>query len=650
MLNNKDTLPWIEKYRPDKLDKILSQEEIISTIKVFIKKKCLPHLLFYGLSGTGKCLAPNTKVLLFNGNVKKAKDINKHDLLMGDDNKPRKILNLTCGIDDIYKVKQKYGYGYKVNSAHIISLKIIKNFVTKGKYIYYLVNHELTKIKATSNIISDNRLSDINWNLKISNKRNKIGEILDINIIDFINKKNIWKKFYEGFWIDKLDYSENKIKKDLYDYGTKLRRSKTIKKIYMKSDIISRIDLLSGIVDEEATIKKNFVKMRFDNKKKLKQIFILSRSIGLIAKKKNNVCIIQGNLEILKLRKKKIIYNKEISQTNKIKIIKKKRGKYYGFEIDGNKRFLLDDLTVTHNTSTIMACAKELFGEYTPFMVMELNASDDRGIEIVRNKIKQFVTAKNVYYGRTENERKKIFKLVILDETDAMTVDAQAILRKIVEKYTYSTRFCLICNYIQNISPALQSRCTVFRFSPINEIYVKQKIQEIAVIEKIQLEPSGITTIIERSNGDMRKAINLLQSTSMASQGKKINEKIINNYIGYPRKEQIEIIMNSIINDDFKTCYEKIKKLETENDLALNDILVEVHNILQQYLINDGTEKKTTKSVKEINQLEKDFFGKKLDTEKIILILSELKKIEFNHSISINEMIQLGAFIGIFKK
>ena len=111
-------------------------------------------------------------------------------------------------------------------------------------------------------------------------------------------------------------------------------------------------------------------------------------------------------------------------------------------------------------------------------MVMELNASDDRGIEVVRSKIKQFVMSKNVFYGKTIEEREDIFKLVILDETDAMTNDAQAILRKIVEEFTISTRFCLICNYIQNIIPALQSRCTRFRFSPIKISDMKKKIQD----------------------------------------------------------------------------------------------------------------------------------------------------------------------------
>ena len=113
-------------------------------------------------------------------------------------------------------------------------------------------------------------------------------------------------------------------------------------------------------------------------------------------------------------------------------------------------------------TSTIMACAKELYKDKYPYMVLELNASDDRGIDIVRNKITQFVLSKSLVSMNA-------IKLVILDEADAMTIDAQVILRKIIEVYIANARFCLICNNIQNITPALQSRCVKFRFSPLEK-------------------------------------------------------------------------------------------------------------------------------------------------------------------------------------
>lgn len=286
----------------------------------------------------------------------------------------------------------------------------------------------------------------------------------------------------------------------------------------------------------------------------------------------------------------------------------------------------------TGKTSTIMACAKQLYGKYCPFMVMELNASDDRGIEVVRNKIKQFVMSKNVYFGDSTEEREDIFKLVILDETDAMTGDAQAILRKIVEKYTNNTRFCLICNYIQNINPALQSRCTRFRFSPIGDNNIRNKIHQIEELEKIKITELGIETIIKRSSGDMRKVLNILQSTSLSYTI--LNEKNINMCLGYPRKQQINKIMDYLINSNFKTAYNGIKDIRLQNGLSLSDIISEIHDILIDFIVNNIIHFKCIE---------------KLDINKIANILDKLRVIEFNHSVNTSENIQFSGLISVFK-
>ena len=283
-------------------------------------------------------------------------------------------------------------------------------------------------------------------------------------------------------------------------------------------------------------------------------------------------------------------------------------------------------------TTTIMATAKELYGKYFDFMVMELNASDDRGIEVVRNKIKQFVMSKNVFFGKTVEDRKDIFKLVILDETDAMTNDAQAILRKIVEEFTNNTRFCLICNYIQNISPALQSRCTRFRFSPIGNNNIRKKIIDTVKEENISITNTGIETIIKRSKGDMRKVLNILQSVSMSYSI--INEKNINTCLGHPRQQEIIKILNSLINESFENSYNNIVKIKNEHGLSLGDIITEIHDILVEYIINSTT---TFENVK------------KLGVENIINILDKLRGIEFNHSVNTIENIQISGLVGVFK-
>jgi replication factor C subunit 3/5 len=286
----------------------------------------------------------------------------------------------------------------------------------------------------------------------------------------------------------------------------------------------------------------------------------------------------------------------------------------------------------TGKSSIIAAVARELYGKYYPSMVMELNASDDRGIEVVRNKIKQFVISKSAFmYQNTDAALNSNFKLVILDEADAMTSDAQNILRKIVEKYTNNTRFCLICNYIQNINPALKSRCTIFRFSPIGDDKIKEKILQISIKENINIQESGIDTIVKRSNGDMRKVINILQSVSMSYPF--INEENVNTSLGYPSFKNIMTILKYLMVDNFEVAYDGIMEIYTQNGFSLDDIITEIHEIFLSYLINSKSE---------------IAFINKVDKERIMKILDKLRTIEFNQSVNIIDNIQISGLIGVF--
>lgn len=283
-------------------------------------------------------------------------------------------------------------------------------------------------------------------------------------------------------------------------------------------------------------------------------------------------------------------------------------------------------------TSMIVATAKELYDKHFPYMVMELNASDDRGIEVVRNKIKQFVKSKNVFISDTGNENPQDkFKLVILDEADAMTNDAQAILRKIVEEYTDNTRFCLICNNIQNISPALKSRCTIFRFSPIDPDKIQEKILDIVQKESLEITDDAIITLIKRSNGDMRKVINMLQSVSMTY--KVINDENVNVCLGYPDKKIISELTHILLTKSFEESYNKITNIIISNGYYLGDIINEIHNIFVSYI---RTSKCEIKALNIIN------------TDIALNILDKLSTIEFNQSVNIIDNIQIGGLIGIF--
>jgi len=266
----------------------------------------------------------------------------------------------------------------------------------------------------------------------------------------------------------------------------------------------------------------------------------------------------------------------------------------------------------TGKTSTIISCARQLYKSYYPYMVLEFNASDERGVDIVRDKIKTFVYSKNFFT--------KGLKLVILDEIDAMTYDAQKILRQVIEKYSENARFCLICNYVSKIINSLHSRCIKLRFMPLSDKLMYNRLDYISDNEQINKDKSGLDAIIKLSNGDMRKAINILQSTYMTFQ--LITEenvfKIMNNY----NNDDINTILQWIKEKSYQDCYNNINNLKYKRDLTLKNLI----DNFSEYFINNIHLVTNTRGL---------FDG--------------LANIEYNETYISNEQVQLGALIGLFK-
>lgn len=283
----------------------------------------------------------------------------------------------------------------------------------------------------------------------------------------------------------------------------------------------------------------------------------------------------------------------------------------------------------TGKTSTIIAAANELYGKNSKYMVLELNASDERGIDVVRKRIKTFIMAKSLSF---DNKMEGLFKLVILDEIDAMTQDAQAILKKLVEMYTLNVRFCLICNFIQKIDLALQSRCTTFRFAPLAKKSIIPKINHVVEIEKLDITSDAIEIIIRRSNGDMRKILNQLQGISMAYD--KITEANLNKFFGYPSDIVIKDIIKVAMTLPFQEAYSNITNIKIVNGVSIIEIIAEIHILLETYIIT-----------KKSNNLE----IKNMTLEHISQLIMSLKQIELNQNISTNENIQTAALVAAFK-
>jgi replication factor C subunit 2/4 len=174
----------------------------------------------------------------------------------------------------------------------------------------------------------------------------------------------------------------------------------------------------------------------------------------------------------------------------------------------------------TGKTSTILALAKSLFGPTLyRTRILELNASDERGINIVREKIKDFARTQLSHpTGLDAAYREKYpcppFKIIILDEADSMTQDAQSALRRTMEQYSRITRFCLVCNYVTRIIEPLASRCSKFRFKALDGVAAGDRISEIASAEGLTLDEGVVETLIRCSEGDLRRAITYLQSAA----------------------------------------------------------------------------------------------------------------------------------------
>ena len=196
----------------------------------------------------------------------------------------------------------------------------------------------------------------------------------------------------------------------------------------------------------------------------------------------------------------------------------------------------------TGKTSTILAAARDLFGDIYKQRILELNASDERGIQVVREKVKNF--AQQTASGkRSDGAPCPPFKIIILDEADSMTKDAQSALRRTMEKCSRSTKFCLICNYVSRIIEPITSRCSKFRFKPIAKDVLVGRIKMICDKESVKITEAGLEAVITTSEGDLRKAITSLQSCARLKSSEEINEEDVYEITGVIPTKYIEELL-----------------------------------------------------------------------------------------------------------
>jgi len=235
----------------------------------------------------------------------------------------------------------------------------------------------------------------------------------------------------------------------------------------------------------------------------------------------------------------------------------------------------------TGKTSTVLAAARDLFGDMYKDRILELNASDERGIQVVRTKIKSFsqLTASGT---RPDGKPCPAFKIVILDEADSMTKDAQSALRRTMEKEGRSTKFCLICNYVSRIIEPITSRCAKFRFKPLSEETLLKRLELIVAAEAVTISPAGLDAIIMTSEGDLRKAITTLQSCARLKGGDEVTKLDVYETSGVIDEKYIDELLDACQLNSYERLQAQVDNLICEGFSA-----TQLMNQLVDKLINN---------------------------------------------------------------
>jgi replication factor C small subunit len=245
----------------------------------------------------------------------------------------------------------------------------------------------------------------------------------------------------------------------------------------------------------------------------------------------------------------------------------------------------------TGKTTAALCLAMDLYGKEYREHLMELNASDERGIKIVRETVKTF--------ARTRSIGEIPFKILILDEADNMTTDAQQALRRTMERFTETCRFIMIANYSGKIIEPLQSRCAPFRFSYMSQQDQDRYLRNIIEKEKIEILDEGYNAIFEVSQGDLRKATNTIQAA--ASMGKIIDAETVYSVIGHANPEDVNIMIKTAMKGDFLDARKQLREMIMKYGVAGSDIIKQIHTAIFRSMLPDSWKVTLSEAIGEID-------------------------------------------------
>lgn len=289
----------------------------------------------------------------------------------------------------------------------------------------------------------------------------------------------------------------------------------------------------------------------------------------------------------------------------------------------------------TGKTTIVTACATELFGKNVKLCVLEINASEERGIDVIRSRVSQFVGGKNTF---SWDGNVPPIKLIILDEADSMTLDAQLALKNVIDTYIHTSRFCLMCNCIKKIHSQIQSRCIKFRLHPLSKNNMVKRIKTICEIENIPIDEDALNAIVESSNGDMRYAINVLQSIHTAYEYD-IDIDKVHKYLNQIQPSEVDNIVELMIDKNILESHKRVQSFLQSNCYSFHELLVLINKKILENVINDDNE----------NDVFNNAIIETMSSQQKYNILSGLGKIEYQLFSGVSIDILITVLIGLFK-
>ncbi len=267
-------------------------------------------------------------------------------------------------------------------------------------------------------------------------------------------------------------------------------------------------------------------------------------------------------------------------------------------------------------TTSAVAMAKELYGDSINMAFLELNASDQRGIEIIRGKVKEFAKTLPLSSG--------LVKIIFLDEADALTSEAQHALRRTMEKYSSTTRFILSANYASKIIEPIQSRCVVLRFKPLREEEMRQYIERIVKGEKLDIDDRGIEALIYVSEGDLRKITNTLHGAAILN--KKITDKSVYDIASKARPKEVVSMLRYALGGNFAKARDELNVLFLSYGMSGEDILVQCHKEALNLDVDDKLKLRLISNIGDYNFRIVEGANERIQMEAMLAKLALLEK------------------------